>query len=142
MFSRAFGERVKTNHKKYVNRIGNLTLLSAPLNIQASNNPFARKKKSYKSSSLKITNELAKKNDFKFSHLEQRSKEITKKALTIWNINFDDVELEWLVYEYAYNINHVDFNKYNDSEDKISLVEEAKFDISSDDDMDYEQEDE
>lgn len=88
------GERVKTNHKKYVNRIGNLTLLSAPLNIQASNNPFARKKKSYKSSSLKITNELAKKNDFKFSHLEQRSKEITKKALTIWNINFDDVELE------------------------------------------------
>jgi hypothetical protein len=56
--------------------------------------------------------------------------------------NIDDVELEWLVYEYAYNINHVDFNKYNDSEDKISLVEEAKFDISSDDDMDYEQEDE
>ena len=36
----------------------------------------------------------------------------------------------------------MDFNKYNDSEDKISLVEEAKFDISSDDDIDYEQEDE
>lgn len=81
-------------HKKYVSIIGNLTLLSAPLNIQASNNPFLRKKDSYKRSSLKVANELAKRSDFKFSHVEQRSKDISKRAIDIWNINFKDINTE------------------------------------------------
>jgi len=86
------GEKALIKHKKYVGRIGNLTLLAAPLNIQASNNPFTRKKNSYRQSDLLITKELATKNDFKFFHIDQRSEEIAKTALKIWTIDFSDIE--------------------------------------------------
>jgi uncharacterized protein with ParB-like and HNH nuclease domain len=86
------GEKALIKHKKYVGRIGNLTLLAAPLNIQASNNPFTRKKSSYRQSDLLITKDLGTKTDFKFYHIDQRSEEITKKALSIWSIDFSDIE--------------------------------------------------
>lgn len=86
------GEKAMIKHKRYVARIGNLTLLAAPLNIQASNNPFTRKKSSYRKSDLLITKDLASKNDFKFYHIDQRGEEITKKALKIWSIDFSDIE--------------------------------------------------
>lgn len=79
-------------HKKYVGRIGNLTLLAAPLNIQASNNPFTRKKASYRTSDLKITKDLALKSDFKFHQVDLRGSEMTQTALKIWTINFSDIE--------------------------------------------------
>lgn len=88
------GEKALVKHKKYVSRIGNLTLLAAPLNIQASNNPFTRKKSSYRQSDLLITKDLATKSDFKFYHIDQRGEEISKKALEIWNIDFSDIEDE------------------------------------------------
>ena len=88
------GEKALVKHKKYVSRIGNLTLLAAPLNIQASNNPFTRKKGSYRQSDLLITKDLATKADFKFYHIDQRGEEISKKALEIWNIDFSDIEDE------------------------------------------------
>jgi hypothetical protein len=86
------GDNALIKHKKYVGRIGNLTLLAAPLNIKASNNPFKRKKSSYKQSDLLITKDLANKSDFKFNQIDQRSKEITSKALQIWTIDFSDIE--------------------------------------------------
>lgn len=85
------GDKALIKHKKFVGRIGNLTLLAAPLNIQASNNPFKSKRASYRSSDLKITNELAEKTDFKFYHVEQRGQDLTKIALQIWNIDFSDI---------------------------------------------------
>jgi uncharacterized protein with ParB-like and HNH nuclease domain len=88
------GEKASVKHKKYVSRIGNLTLLAAPLNIQASNNPFTSKKGSYRQSDLLITKDLATKADFKFYHIDQRGEEISKKALEIWNIDFSDIEDE------------------------------------------------
>lgn len=88
------GEKALVKHKKYVSRIGNLTLLAAPLNIQASNNPFTRKKGSYRQSDLLITKDLATKSDFKFYHIDQRGEEIAKKAVKIWNIDFSDIEDE------------------------------------------------
>lgn len=88
------GEKAIVKHKKYVSRIGNLTLLAAPLNIQASNNPFTRKKSSYRQSDLLITKDLATKSDFKFYHIDQRGEQITKKALSIWQIDFSDIEEE------------------------------------------------
>lgn len=88
------GEKALVKHKKYVSRIGNLTLLAAPLNIEASNNPFRRKKGSYRQSDLLITKDLATKADFKFYHIDQRGEEISKKALEIWNIDFSDIEDE------------------------------------------------
>lgn len=85
------GDKAIMKHKKYVGRIGNLTLLAAPLNIQASNNPFTRKKASYRQSDLQITKELANMSDFKFYHVEKRGEEMTKKALEIWTIDFSDI---------------------------------------------------
>jgi uncharacterized protein with ParB-like and HNH nuclease domain len=73
-------------HKKYVDLIGNMTLLAGNLNIQAYNNPFAKKKNSYKKSSLAITKKLTNQSDFKFHHIEKRGKELVEKAIKIWKI--------------------------------------------------------
>ncbi|MBA4240443.1 MAG: DUF262 domain-containing protein [Sphingobacteriaceae bacterium] len=78
------GDKSVAKHKKYVNYIGNMTLLGESLNIQAYNNPFAKKKNSYKKSSFLITQGLANQNDFKFSHVDRRGEELTALALRIW----------------------------------------------------------
>ena len=78
------GDKALAKHKKYVNYIGNMTLLGELLNIQAYNNPFAKKKNSYKKSSFLITNELAEQNDFKFSHVDKRGEKLAGLALKIW----------------------------------------------------------
>lgn len=78
------GSKSLVKHKKYVNYIGNMTLLGEALNIKAYNNPFKNKKGSYKKSSFLITKELAKQNDFKFSHVDKRGKRLTELALKIW----------------------------------------------------------
>ena len=78
------GDKSVIKHKKYVNFIGNMTLLGEALNIQAYNNPFAKKKNSYRKSSFLITKELGNQNDFKFSHVDKRSERLTKIALKIW----------------------------------------------------------
>jgi uncharacterized protein with ParB-like and HNH nuclease domain len=80
------GEKSVSKHKKYVNFIGNMTLLGESLNIQAYNNPFTKKKGSYKVSNLLITNELSHYSDFKFSHVDKRSETFTEIALKIWKI--------------------------------------------------------
>lgn len=80
------GEKSVSKHKKYVNFIGNMTLLGESLNIQAYNNPFIKKKGSYKVSNLLITNELSHYSDFKFSHVDKRSEAFTEIALQIWKI--------------------------------------------------------
>lgn len=82
------GKRLlKTKHKKYVSRIGNMTLLSGELNIIASNNPFLMKTDCYKKSNIKITQSLSKKyKDFKFKQVESRGEELAKIALKIWKI--------------------------------------------------------
>jgi len=64
--------------------IGNMTLLGESLNIQAYNNPFAKKKNSYRKSSFLITQELAKQNDFKYVHVDKRSGKLAEIALKIW----------------------------------------------------------
>lgn len=78
------GDKAKLYHKQKVNRIGNLTLLAGKLNISAYNNPFAKKKKSYRESNIAITKELANQNDFKFFHLDKRGQQLAKKAVLIW----------------------------------------------------------
>jgi uncharacterized protein with ParB-like and HNH nuclease domain len=80
------GENAAVKHKKYVNMIGNMTLLAESLNIQAYNNPFAKKKSSYKKSAIRITNELANQNNFKFYHVDKRGEELAKIALKIWKL--------------------------------------------------------
>lgn len=77
--------KVMETHKKYVSRIGNLSLLAQRLNIKASNNPFKAKIEAYEESSLKL-NENIRRNykNFKFPQVDERSKELATIALKIW----------------------------------------------------------
>lgn len=72
-------------HKEYVNRIGNLTLLGAALNIKVSNNPFEAKKLYYTGSDMYMTRELCNYNEWKITEIEERSDKLTQLALKIWS---------------------------------------------------------
>lgn len=78
------GKGALTKHSKQVNRIGNLTLFSGTLNIVASNNPFGMKKKGYKESSILLTKQLAKMDQFKFAQVDARSKSLAEMAVLRW----------------------------------------------------------
>lgn len=80
------GDKSIVKHKKYVNRIGNMTLLASELNIKASNNPFSRKKAFYKKSNIHITRELSDYGNFKFSNVDKRGDEFADIALKLWKI--------------------------------------------------------
>ena len=80
------GDKAKINHKKRVNRIGNMTLLASELNISASNNPFTNKKKFYRKSNILLTKEISDMSNFKFSHLDKRGEDLAKLAVKIWRI--------------------------------------------------------
>jgi Uncharacterized conserved protein len=81
------GEHAAIKHKKYVSKIGNMTLLAGELNISASNNPFSAKKKCYKQSDISLTKQLASDySDFKFSHVEKRGIKLTEIAMEIWKL--------------------------------------------------------
>jgi Protein of unknown function DUF262/Protein of unknown function (DUF1524) len=78
------GEASETKHRKYVSRIGNLTLFAGELNIAASNNPFQRKKSSYRESGIKLTKEIAAMPHFKFAQVDKRSLELASIAVGLW----------------------------------------------------------
>jgi len=78
------GSNAEARHLKYIDRIGNLTLLAEPLNIGAYNNPFARKKSAYKDSSILITKALTKLPSFRFSDIDKRSLALAEVAVTLW----------------------------------------------------------
>jgi hypothetical protein len=78
------GGNAESQHPKFVDRIGNLTLFAGALNIGASNNPFVRKKVAYKESSIILTNELTKRSNFKFKDIEKRSGDLAEMAVQLW----------------------------------------------------------
>lgn len=81
------GKDASEKHEKYVDRIGNYTLLAQKLNIKASNNPFGAKKKEYKSSNIKMTHDLAYGyKAFRFKQVVQRSQDFAKIAVKIWKL--------------------------------------------------------
>lgn len=73
-------------HDKYVNRIGNLTLLEESLNIGASNKPFIGKKKHYspKETEFAMTHDLLNYRRWSVNQIKKRSIELADKALNIW----------------------------------------------------------
>lgn len=79
------GDNAVTKHKRYVSKIGNLTLLAGELNIKASNNPFNNKKDNYKNSNLKLNDSLANHyRQFKFQQIDERGVELKDIAMKIW----------------------------------------------------------
>ncbi len=79
------GDNAISKHRRYVSKIGNLTLLAGALNIKASNNPFNNKKDNYKKSNISLNDSLANHyRQFKFQQVDERSKELTEIAMKIW----------------------------------------------------------
>ena len=85
------GLNAHIQHKEYLNRIGNFTLLGQELNIKASNHPFQVKLEQYKKSNITLTQTIAENyQDFRFEEVEQRSLSMAKKAVEIWKITCDE----------------------------------------------------
>ncbi len=83
---RYLGGNALEKHRDYVHLIGNLTLLANELNIRASNNPFPAKKKEYRKSNIRLTNDIADSyKSFRFAQVEKRSVSLTKTAIKIWS---------------------------------------------------------
>jgi hypothetical protein len=79
------GTNSESNHAKFVATIGNLTLLSGPLNIGASNNPYERKKDAYRKSAILLTKELPERfSEFRFEEVADRASEFANLALKLW----------------------------------------------------------
>lgn len=74
-------------HKEYINKIGNLTLLGASLNIQASNNSFNVKKTYYTSSIITITKSLCEYGTWGFDEIEKRSQKFAEICKEVWSLN-------------------------------------------------------
>jgi len=75
--------------KEYITSIGNLTLLEKRPNIKASNNPFDEKKQFYteKNTSMRMTQDLLKYDEWGVDAIERRSGKLAEKALKIWHFD-------------------------------------------------------
>jgi len=75
------------DRKDWTNRLGNLTLLSGRKNSKAGVKPFAEKKNVYfkiKTTPFKITQDLAKNEDWDMDSLKKRHEEMIDKAIRIY----------------------------------------------------------
>jgi len=72
------------NHEEYVHKLGNLTLLGSEFNRKISNHIFEKKKPMYKKSEIKITQDLLNYHLWGPEQIEDRQKNFTNLALTIW----------------------------------------------------------
>jgi len=75
--------------KEWINRIGNLTLLTRTDNrpVQRFNQSFANKKEIYKGSSLSITSRLAKYDDWTPENINKRQHHMVKRAIEVWRFD-------------------------------------------------------
>lgn len=71
-------------HEAYLWRLGNLALLSGPINSSISNKPFDIKKQRYADSKIEPNKELAAKATWTVSEIEDRQKQFSDFALKIW----------------------------------------------------------
>ena len=72
------------NHEEALHRIGNLTLLSGPLNQGIRNGSFSKKKPAYEASEILITKELNTYDDWNQESINVRQVQLAKEALEVW----------------------------------------------------------
>ncbi|MBQ9479971.1 MAG: DUF1524 domain-containing protein, partial [Selenomonadaceae bacterium] len=75
--------------------LGNLTLFEKKHNIRASNEYFAKKKKSYKQSKVAMTQRLVELSDFRPENIITRTDEMTRRLKTIlstWSDEYDEAK--------------------------------------------------
>lgn len=71
-------------HDENLFRLGNLTLLSAKLNVELKNAPFKEKREIYNRSAFLITQELAKCGTWSASSITTRQSQLCDDAINIW----------------------------------------------------------
>lgn len=71
-------------HEAYLWRLGNLMLLSGPINIVVSNKPFLDKREGYINSKIEPNAEVAKEDKWTAVEIEKRQKALANLALQIW----------------------------------------------------------
>lgn len=73
-------------HTKYLNKIGNLTLLYNKLNNKIKNNTFEVKKQSYSESTIQLNKELINFKEWNIKNIESRQKKLSEIAVKRWNV--------------------------------------------------------
>ena len=76
----------KDIHSEYLNRLGNLTLMGNEYNKEIQNYLFDEKKKVYKKSKIKITNDLLKYQEWNEIQIQERQNEFAEQACLIWKV--------------------------------------------------------
>lgn len=75
----------EAQHKAYLRRIGNLTLLGKKLNSKVANNPFSEKQKEYDKSEIKMSKELCAQKTWTPADIDARQAAFAKLAVKIWS---------------------------------------------------------
>lgn len=75
------------NHNNIINRLGNLTLLAAPINMSIKNKNFAAKKPELAKSDLVLTQEIAGRDQWSIDEINARQADLAKTALAIWRLD-------------------------------------------------------
>ncbi|MXY01357.1 MAG: HNH endonuclease, partial [Acidimicrobiales bacterium] len=78
-----------TDHSKYVDRLGNLTLLARRLNTSIRNADFAAKREAYGKSAILLASELADIEKWNVQAITARQKELSKFAERVWSVPRD-----------------------------------------------------
>jgi hypothetical protein len=72
------------DHDDWVERIGNLTPLAAPINAALQNSEFKKKNPEYKKSDLLVTRQVADFDAWSWRTIERRHAKLAKLAPAIW----------------------------------------------------------
>ena len=74
----------KEDHKAYVDRLGNLTLIEAATNSATGNTSFQNKRRAFRTSKISMTKELAKHRSWTTSQIETRQSQLAERAKEVW----------------------------------------------------------
>ena len=70
----------------YANRLGNLVLLQADVNVRLDRSDFATKRKAYAKSTFLLTSQVAEAKSWGVPQIESRQKGLAKMAVQTWRI--------------------------------------------------------
>ncbi len=81
----------ENNDYRFINRLGNYTLLTKKKNSELGDKSYSDKKKVYAESKFQITKKISENNDaWNPNRIETRQASLSKRAKSIWRLNFND----------------------------------------------------
>jgi len=81
----------ENNDYRFINRLGNYTLLEKKKNSELGDKSYGDKKRVYATSDFQITKEISEDNDtWDPKRIANRQASLSKRATSIWRLNFND----------------------------------------------------